>query len=256
MAAGNNEVEDGIDSIVGVGKVGGIVEPSIVEEGFTNIEVVDTSRERVESDDAVHIIIADGVVGDHLEERLLISVVELRTGDIHPRGISSGDSQSVDTDAGELINGRGVEERCVACFHYCTAFVTKRLAKVPLVGGIGAVGIPPDRVMSLLLLKPRSKIGTVGLECSPIDETSSGGCLEGNSVRGCACSGTFAAHGSVRGGSDLGAHTRIGRTREAVAVRDGILVSARTGGAGIGCISGRPGLGVQLAVLANGNTVA
>lgn len=93
VTAGNNEVKHSINGIVRVGKVGGVEEPGIVEESLANVEVVDSARKRVKSNDAVHAILGDSIVGNGLEVGLLVSVVELRARDINPGGVGGRDSE-------------------------------------------------------------------------------------------------------------------------------------------------------------------
>jgi hypothetical protein len=46
-----DEVENTIDGLVRVVEVGGVVEPVIVEESLADVEVVNATRKRVETDD-------------------------------------------------------------------------------------------------------------------------------------------------------------------------------------------------------------
>ncbi|KAH0194784.1 glycoside hydrolase, partial [Aureobasidium melanogenum] len=132
VAAGLDEVKDGIDGVVGVVEVGGVVEEVIVHQSLTDIEVVDTTRERVETDNDVHAVSVDGVVGDSLEVLLLVTVVESRSGNLNPRLISSWDSEGVHSNRGKLINSRGVEEGGIAGFQGVVESQPPRLAPLAL----------------------------------------------------------------------------------------------------------------------------
>lgn len=85
-----DEVEDTIDSLEGVVEVGGIVEPAVVEESLADVEVVDATWQAVKTDDDVHAIGVDRVVGDGLEELLLITVVKLRARENCPSSVRCG----------------------------------------------------------------------------------------------------------------------------------------------------------------------
>lgn len=223
-----------------------------MHKSLTDVEVVDTTRERVKTDDDVHTVSLDGVVGDGLEVLLLVTVVELRSGNLDPCCVSGRDSESVHTDRSELVNGRGVEERCVTGFKSRAALVTKGLAESPFVrsgGGVGNAG-PPDRVVGLLLLEPTAKVSTVGLEGLPVDETAGSSGLSGG---GGAGSSSCRADDPGRS-SGLLASSSIGGAGETVRVGDGVLVAVVVRSL-VGSVRRSPGLGVKVAVLANGDVV-
>lgn len=144
-----------------------------MEESLTNVEIVDSTGKRVETNDDVHLVLLDGVVGDLPEVRLLVSVIEGRSRNIDSRSIGSGNAQSVDSDACERIDGRGIQERLVTLFQNGAAALTKSLAQIPLIWGRHggtAKRCPPDRIVRPLLSEPASEVCTVGLECPPVDE--------------------------------------------------------------------------------------
>lgn len=166
VSAGLDEVKNSIDGIVGVVEVGGVVEEVVVHESLTNVEVVDTTGERVKADNDVHAVGVDGVVGDGLEVLLLVTVVKSGARNLDPCGVSCRDTESVDTNRGELINGRVVQEAGVTGLKGGATLVTKSLAERPLVGSGRQVGnaSPPDRIVSLLLFQPTAEVSSVGLE--------------------------------------------------------------------------------------------
>jgi len=110
VTAGLDEVKDGVNGGVSVVKVGGVVEEVVVHESLTNIEVVDTTGEGVKANDDVHAVGVDGVISDGLKVLLLVTVVESRSRNVDPGGVGGRNTESVDTDGGELIDGRLVQE--------------------------------------------------------------------------------------------------------------------------------------------------
>jgi len=164
VSAGLDEIKNGIDGFVGVVEVGSVVEEVIVHESLTDVEVVDTTGERVETNDDVHAVGVNSVVSDGLKVLLLVTVVESGSRDVDPGCVSGRDTESVDTNRGELINGRGVEEAGVTGLESRATLVTKSLAESPLVRGSRQVGnaSPPDRVVSLFLLQPTAEVRAIG----------------------------------------------------------------------------------------------
>lgn len=227
VSTGLDEVKNGIDGVVGVVEVGGVVEEVVVHKSLTDVEVVDTTRERVKANNNVHAIGVDGVVGDGLEVLLLVTVVESRSGDLNPCRISCWDSEGVHADGGKLVNSRSVEEGGIAGFKSGAALVAEGLAESPFVrsgGGVGDAG-PPDRVVSLLLLEPSAKVGSICLEGVPVDETASSSGLSGGSR-----AGSSSCRADDPGGSGgLLAGTSIGGAGETIRVRDGVLVTVAVG---------------------------
>ena len=125
MAGGLHEVEDSVDSLEGVVQVGSVVEPALVAVGLTDVETVDTTWEVVETDNNVHVVALNGVLGNGAEVLLLVTVVKSgawnllwqllalgitveRSGTYDPSGVGGWNAESVDTDRGELVNGGGV----------------------------------------------------------------------------------------------------------------------------------------------------
>lgn len=167
------ELEDLVNGLPAVVQVGLVVEPAVTHQTLANVEVVDTTGQGVKTNDDVHAVCLDGILGDLAEVGELVSVVELRAGDVNPGLVSCRDTQGVDTDAGKLIDGRGVEELGISCLEGRAALVAELTAQIPLIhclGGGTTERCPPDRVVCLLLLEPASQVGTVGLEVSPVDK--------------------------------------------------------------------------------------
>jgi len=157
VSAVDEELQDGVDGLVRLLEAGLVVEPGVMHGGFTNVEVVSTTGERVETDNNVHAVVLDGMVGDELEPVLLVAVVLLGARNLDPSAVSGGNSESVDTDGSELVNGRCVQERLVTCLHDLSAPVTKSWAETPFISnrsGVDTDAGPPDGVMGLLLLQP------------------------------------------------------------------------------------------------------
>lgn len=252
VAACLDEVDDGVNGLVCVVEIGSVKEEVVVHKGFADVEVVDTAGQGVQADDNVHAVGVDGVVGNGLEVLLLVAVPEGGAGNLDPGGVGGGDSQSVNTDSSELVDGGLVEERLVAGLEGGSTLVTERLAEGPLIRSSREVGNagPPDRVVGLFLLEPATEVGTVSLESLPVDEATGGSGLSSSSRAG---SGGCRADDPGRSGGLL-AGTGIGRAGKAVRVRDGVLAAA-AGGALVGGVRRSPSLRVQGAILANGDVV-
>jgi hypothetical protein len=172
-AAGLDEVQDAVDSLERVVEVGGVVEPAVVHQSLTDIEVVDTTGQGVETDDNVHIVLVDGIVGNSLEVLLLVAMVENGAGDFDPCGVGCRNTENVYTNRSQLVDGGSVQEGSVTSFEGRTALVSKIQAQSPLIRGIGTTNrLPPDRVVSLLLREPSTEIGTVCLEGLPVNEAA------------------------------------------------------------------------------------
>lgn len=141
-----------------------------MEEGLADIEVVDTTGQRVEANNDVHVVLADCIVGNDLEPLLLVTRVQLGARDLDPSGVGGRDTEGVNTNTGELIDGGGVQERGVASLENGTTLRPKSLAQSPLIGSAVTADLgPPDGVVSSLLLQPSTEVGTVGLEGLPVD---------------------------------------------------------------------------------------
>lgn len=104
--------------------------------------------------------------------------------------------------------------------------------------------------MGLFLLEPATEVGTVGLESLPVDETTSS-CGPSSGSRAGSGSGRADDPGRSRG---LLASTSVGRAGETVRVRNGVLVTTAVG-TFVGSVRRCPSLGVEVAVLANGDVV-
>lgn len=87
----------------------------------------------MKTNDTVHVILGDGIVGDSSQIGLLIAVVELRAREVDPGRVGSWDAECVDSNTSKLIDGAGVQERGIASLEDGTAVVTKKLAERPLV---------------------------------------------------------------------------------------------------------------------------
>jgi hypothetical protein len=119
----------------------------------------------------VHLVLLNSILSDLLQPVLLVTLVELRTGNGNPCCVGGRDTEGVDTDAGKLIDCGGIEERSITRLKNGAAVLAKFLAECPLVRGVGtANGVPPDGVVCLLLGEPSSEVGTVSLKCPPVDK--------------------------------------------------------------------------------------
>ena len=189
MGRGLDKVEDLIDSLEGIVEVGSVVEPSVVKQGLTcrlsvqgsrycgstsqtNIEIVHAARKRMKTNDDMHVVSLDGVLGDGTEVALLISVVKSGAGEVDPGSVSCGNTKSVNADGSELVDSASVQERSIASLKHRTALGTKSLAECPLIRRIWRILVPPNWVMSLFFLQPTTKVGTIGLVGCPVDELS------------------------------------------------------------------------------------
>jgi hypothetical protein len=119
----------------------------------------------------VHIVLVDGIVGDGLEKLQLVAVMKLRARNIDEGCVCERDAEGVDADIGKLVNSSGVDKRRIALLEHRSALATKVLAKSPLIGSTIAANFrPPYRVVGLLFLQPSTQVGTIGLECLPVDK--------------------------------------------------------------------------------------
>lgn len=167
------ELEDLVNGLQAVVQVGLVVEPAVAHQTLTNVQVVDTAGEGVETDNDVHAVLLNGVLGDLAQVGELVTVVELGARDVNPGSIGCRDTQGVDADTCELVDGRLVEEVGVAGLESRAALVAKSTAESPLIRGLRGLAAersPPDGIVGLLLLEPSSQVGTVGFEVSPVDE--------------------------------------------------------------------------------------
>lgn len=124
VLGGLDEGEDRVDCVQTVLEVAGGVEPIAAADALTDFEAVKTAGETVEVDDNVHVVLADGVVGDGAEVFLLVAVVELRTGNLDPGGVGHRDTQDVDAGLGKSVNERLVNPSRVALLEDGAAFGT------------------------------------------------------------------------------------------------------------------------------------
>jgi len=136
----------------------------------------------------MHVILLDGVLGDGTEVALLVSVVEGGAGDVDPSSVGRWNAESVDADRSELVDSAGVQERSIAGFKNRTALGSKSLTQCPLIRRIWSILVPPDWIVSLFLLQPTTKVGTVGLVGCPVDELSTIDTLRPGKVVAKACS--------------------------------------------------------------------
>jgi hypothetical protein len=119
----------------------------------------------------VHLVLLNSILSDLPQPVLLVTLVELRTGNRNPCCVGGRDTKGVDTDAGKLIDRGGVEERSITRLKDGAAVLAKFLAQCPLVRGVRTTNrVPPDGVVCLLLGEPSSEVGTVGLKCPPVDK--------------------------------------------------------------------------------------
>jgi hypothetical protein len=121
----------------------------------------------------VHVVLGNGIVGDGLEVAQLVTAMKLRTRNVDERSIRERNAQSVDPNSSELVDSRSVKERGITLLEGGSALAAKVLAESPLVRGTVTTNLrPPDGVMSLLLLQPSTKVGTVGFKGLPVKEVA------------------------------------------------------------------------------------
>lgn len=110
-------------------------------ESLTNVEGVDTTWQRVQADDDLHVVLGSSVVEQVGKVRLLVTVVELRPGPVDPSRVVGGNSESVDTVLGKSVNvGLGVPGSVVVLESWAT-LVTEGLAQGPFVDGARGQGV-------------------------------------------------------------------------------------------------------------------
>lgn len=72
-----NKVEHCINGLERVVEVSAVEEPGVMTKRLANIKRIDTSWEGMKTNDTMHVVLRDGVVGDGFEIDLLIAVVKL-----------------------------------------------------------------------------------------------------------------------------------------------------------------------------------
>lgn len=117
---------------------------------LTDVEGVDTTWKTVETNDHVHVVLGDGILGDGLQVSLLVTVVESGAWNADPGGVGGGNTQGVDANAGKLIDGGGVQERSVASLEDWAALSAELLTEGPLIGSARSHCIPPNWVVGVL----------------------------------------------------------------------------------------------------------
>jgi hypothetical protein len=121
----------------------------------------------------VHVVLRDGIVGDGLEVAQLVTMVKLGARNIDEGSVRERNAEGVDTNSSELVDGGSVEERSVTLLKDRSALAAEVLAKSPLIRSAITTNLrPPDWIVSLLLLEPSTEVGTVSLECLPVDEVT------------------------------------------------------------------------------------
>ena len=115
------------------------------------------------TNDDVHVVPVDSVLGNGVQVSNLRAGVELRSWNADPGCVCGWNAEGVDAYAGQLVDGRSVEKGRVASLEHGTALHPQSLAESPLILSIRSVLIPPDWVVCLLLLEPAAKVGSVGL---------------------------------------------------------------------------------------------
>jgi hypothetical protein len=95
-----------------------------VHEGLANIEAVGVAGERVQSEDNVHVVLLNRVLGNFREIMLssvLLAVVKLGTQDLDSCGVGNTDAQRTNTS--ELVDCGRVKKQSIAFFEKGPAFV-------------------------------------------------------------------------------------------------------------------------------------
>ena len=145
LATGSlDEGQDRVNGLEAVVEVGGVLEPGVVSESFTNGKGVDTTGQRVETDNNVHVVLVDGVVGQGSEVSLLVTRVKHAAGDLGPGCVSGRDTKSVDTLGTHLVDVGSGEERSIALLEErSTNGETNGGTPGPLIGERSNIGGPP-----------------------------------------------------------------------------------------------------------------
>lgn len=108
-------------------------------QSFSDVEPVGSSRKGVETEDNMHTVLLDSVVGDGSEVNLLVTMMQPRPPDIEPCSVGGGNTQGVDTYGCELVNvGGGDKSRVVVLESDSTSFLSNSLTEGPLVGNAGS----------------------------------------------------------------------------------------------------------------------
>ena len=98
-----------------------------MHESLTDVEVVDATRERVKTDNDLHAVSVDGVLGGGVKVGLLISMPERRSWDINPSSLGGRNADSVDTDSSKLVSCGSVQEGCISSLKYRPTLAVKCL---------------------------------------------------------------------------------------------------------------------------------
>jgi hypothetical protein len=159
------EVQDAVDRLQGVVQVGLVVEPIVSSERFADLERVETTCQRrrrvrtlysssktaheltwqrMQPNDDMHAIRADGVVGDLAQILLLIATIQVGSRDFHPGRVGHRDPKCVDVDRRKLVD-RGVGDigSVVLLENLAASLLSHGLTERPLVGHI-CTAIDPD----------------------------------------------------------------------------------------------------------------
>jgi hypothetical protein len=128
VARALHESENSIDSLERPVQVGGVVEPLIVAESLADIKAVDATWEGVQANHTVHIIFLNCICCYCSKIRLLVAVVQSRARHIDPGSICGRNTESVDADGSQFVDGTSVEVRSIASLEDRTTLSTEILA--------------------------------------------------------------------------------------------------------------------------------
>jgi len=156
------------------GKIEGclVVPPSELASLALVVETVLTARKTVQVDDDVHVVLADGVLGNLLHGQLLATSVVVVTCDGgHIGPVTDGNAESVDTVGGEVVDVLGGDVGVVTVLKQSTAlYLAQSLTEAVLVDGARCVVVEEARLNVLLKNEPATEVNTVRLVVSPSGE--------------------------------------------------------------------------------------
>lgn len=134
-----DKVEDLVDSLQRVVHVCRIVPSIQMTEGLADVEPIGYSGQRVQTQHDVHAVSLDSVIGDGSKVDLLIAMMQPGPENVDPRGVRSGDAQSVDAHRRKLVDvGCGNKSRVVVLESDSTGSFADCLAESPFVGHAGS----------------------------------------------------------------------------------------------------------------------
>lgn len=160
------------DHLDGEIKGGLVVPPGELSSLTLVVKTVLTTGETVQVDEDVHTVLGDGVLGDLVHgSNLATSVVVVASNGLHVCPVADGNTESVDTVSGKVVNVLLSDVGVVAVLEESTTLgLAEDLAEAVLINGIGSVVVEEAGLDVLFQDEPTTEVDTVGLVVSPSGE--------------------------------------------------------------------------------------